>query len=344
MKTPYRLGLDIGTNSLGWAVLDLSGAPHKEATERGREIIGTRALGARLFTDGRDPKSKATLATDRRLARSMRRRRDRALRRKEVLLTTLIDIGLMPGDDSELEALKSLDPYQLRAEALDQPLRPEEIGRVLFHLNQRRGFKSNRKTDGDEGGIIYAGIAELESQMSAHGARTIGEYLYQRRQNDQGVRARATGDGAEKGYPFYPARALVEAEFDAIWDAQARHHPALLTPANRERLHRIIFYQRPLKPVDPGKCSLIEGEERAAQALPVFQRFRLLQELANLRVVEDDLSQRPLTMDERDAILRFAIGEAKDKKPKRQITFDRIRGLLKLDPSSRFSLEDERRK
>lgn len=343
MKAPYRLGLDIGTNSIGWAVLDLSGGPHKDANGS-REIIGTRALGVRLFTDGRDPHSQATLATDRRLARSMRRRRDRALRRKQVLLEALTDLGLMPGDEAARLAVERLDPYALRAEALDQPLRPEGIGRALFHLNQRRGFKSNRKTDGAEDGLIYNGIAALKQAMHESAARTVGEYLHQRRQNGAMVRARPVGDGANKNYPFYLARALVEEEFAAIWDAQAHHHPDIMTEAARDRLHRIIFYQRPLKPVDPGKCSFIDGEKRAPQALPIFQEFRLLQELANLRIIDDALNQRPLTVDERDKLLAFALGRGKDKKPKKTITFKKIRSLLNLDPNTRFSLEDERRK
>ena len=62
----WRLGIDLGTNSLGWAAIRLNGAGEPES------II---AAGSRIFSDGRDPKSGASLAVDRRAARAMRRRR-----------------------------------------------------------------------------------------------------------------------------------------------------------------------------------------------------------------------------------------------------------------------------
>lgn len=69
----YRLALDLGANSLGWCLLELdpAGAP-----------CGLRDMGVRIFPDGRDPKTLASLAAARRLARGMRRRRDRYLQRR----------------------------------------------------------------------------------------------------------------------------------------------------------------------------------------------------------------------------------------------------------------------
>jgi len=129
-----RLGLDVGTNSIGWALID---------TDAGRIID----LGSRIFSDGRDPKSGASLAVDRRDARAARRRRDRYLGRRSAFLEALIRHGLMPEAAEETRLLAAKDPYVLRARALDEPLTPHEIGRALFHLNQRRGFKSNRKAE-----------------------------------------------------------------------------------------------------------------------------------------------------------------------------------------------------
>ena len=132
-----RLGLDIGTNSIGWWLY---------GTEEGRitEVVDG---GVRIFSDGRDPKSKASLALDRRAARAQRRRRDRYLRRKAALMKRMAQAGLMPADPAEAKALEVLNPYELRASGLDEPLPLTHFGRALFHLNQRRGFKSNRKTD-----------------------------------------------------------------------------------------------------------------------------------------------------------------------------------------------------
>ena len=85
----YRLGLDLGTNSIGWAILGLSDG----AAPRPVALID---CGTRIFADGRNPKDKTSLAVARRMARSMRRRRDRYLRRRRKLLRALVELGLMP--------------------------------------------------------------------------------------------------------------------------------------------------------------------------------------------------------------------------------------------------------
>ena len=134
---PFRLALDMGTNSIGWALVDLD--------DEGRPS-GIKKSGVRIFSDGRDPQSGTSRAVDRRLARQARRQRDRYLRRRTQLIDALIEFGLMPAGADERKELEKLDPYELRARALDETLMPYELGRALFHLNQRRGFKSNRKT------------------------------------------------------------------------------------------------------------------------------------------------------------------------------------------------------
>lgn len=121
-----RLGLDIGTNSIGWCL-----------TEDDKRVVD---IGVRIFSDGRDPKSGASLAVDRREARAMRRRRDRYLGRRSAFLEALIQYGLMPENQDGARLLADMDPYVLRQRALDEALTPHEIGRALFHLNQRRGL------------------------------------------------------------------------------------------------------------------------------------------------------------------------------------------------------------
>ena len=115
--------------------------------KRNGEPCGIRRMGVRIFPDGRDPQSQASLAEARRLPRQQRRRRDRYLNRRADLMAALIEHGLMPADDAARNSLEKLDPYQVRAQALDQPLPLHHLGRAIFHLNQRRGFKSNRRTD-----------------------------------------------------------------------------------------------------------------------------------------------------------------------------------------------------
>lgn len=340
-RRPYRLGLDIGTNSLGWALLFLNGKG--EPCEEG-------PLGVRIFSDGRDPKTKATLATERRTARAQRRRRDRYVKRRARLLEVLTQHGLMPADARERRDLaRATNPYQLRAEGLARQLSLAEFGRILFHLNQRRGFKSNRKAErarkkDEDAGMIESGVRQLRAEMARLSCPTLGAYLFQRSGKGEWVRARPSVSEGDRHYAFYPDRALVTEEFDALWEKQASFYPNVLTPQLRTLLRDdIIFHQRPLKPKDPGKCTFVEGEPRAPWAHPLAQRFRFLVELAALRLLDEDGRQRPLTVEERDILARFAWGEAKDHKPKEKIKFQKMRALLGVPDDWRFNIEDEHR-
>lgn len=331
-----RLGLDIGTNSIGWCLLNV---------DSDGKSTGIRDIGVRIFSDGRDPKSGASLAVDRRNARAMRRRRDRYLRRRSALLDALIDSGLMPAEAQDAKALAEIDPYVLRVAALNGPIDPHELGRALFHLNQRRGFKSNRKAerksnDDKESGKIAVAAKALDVAMHEAGARTYGEFLLLRSDAGDGqntlpakrVRMRPEGDG----YDFYPERRHLEAEFDAIWTEQAAHHPALLTDAMRDRLRRIIFFQRPLKAPKVGGCTFFNEEERLAKAHPLFQERRLYEEVNQLEITKAGAPSRKLTIDQRNAIV-LKLKSAKTA------SFSALAKLIKLADGESFNKATESR-
>lgn len=312
-----RLGLDIGTNSIGWCFYD------------GDSI---RDIGVRIFSDGRDPKSGASLAVDRRDARAMRRRRDRYVRRRSVLLEALVECGLMPADAQDAKALAGCDPYKLRAAALSEELSSHQLGRILFHLNQRRGFKSNRKTQrkssGDkEGGKIAGAAKALDRAMDG---QTYGQFLNS--QPVKRVRMRAEGDG----YDFYPERRHLEAEFDAVWAAQAARHPALLTDAVYDRLRRIIFFQRPLKAPKVGGCTFFNEEPRLPKAHPLFQERRLYEEVNQLEITKAGAPSRKLTLDQRDKVI-LKLKSAKTA------SFSGLAKLLKLAEDESFNKASENR-
>lgn len=325
---PIRLGLDVGTNSIGWALIN---------TDTGRIID----LGSRIFSDGRDPKSGASLAVDRRDARAARRRRDRYLGRRSAFLETLISHGLMPENADEAKLVEVKDPYDLRARALDERLEPHEIGRALFHLNQRRGFRSNRKAERGrketEDGKIETGAKALDAAMKDAGARTLGEFLNGRETK------RVRMGGENQSYDFYPQRRHVEAEFGEIWNAQAPHHPGLLTEETRAALHRILFFQRDLKDQEVGKCTFAgwngvpDDERRLAKAHPLFQERRLYEEVNNLKIVSPGAADRDLTLAQRDALILKL-------RSTRKSSFSALGKLIKLDDGERFNKESETRK
>ena len=125
-------------------------------------------------------------------------------------------------------------------------------------------------------------------------------------------------------------------EFDALWAAQAAFNPSLFHEQARAELRDTLLHQRPLRPVKPGRCTLLPEEERAPLALPSTQRFRILQEVNHLRILHPDLHEEPLTLAQRDAIVNML--ESKTK-----VTFAAMHKKLKLGDSVQFNLEDAKR-
>src|ERR1700678_600442 len=188
----YVLGLDLGSASLGWALIALDASENP---------VGLLRAGVRIFEPGVDgtaleiqegkDKSKAV---ERRTARLHRRQLRRRAYRQAKLFQLLQQHDLLPHSeslnpltpseerDSVLTAFDQrlyqkrrtssagdgfaqLPLYQLRKIALDDKLEPHEVGRILYHFSQRRGFKSNRKEGRKESeeelGAVKTGIADL---------------------------------------------------------------------------------------------------------------------------------------------------------------------------------------
>lgn len=334
----YRLALDLGSTSLGWAMIRLN------ADNNPCAII---KAGVRIFSDGRNPKDGSSLAVTRRDARSMRRRRDRLLKRKARMMRSLVEHNFFPSEEAQRKALVTLNPYTLRAKGLDTALTPAEFGRALFHINQRRGFKSNRKTDkkDSDSGALKTAINKLRESLKTENCRTVGEWLHKRDLADLTVRARyhqnrvVKDDGKtriDKSYDLYIDRAMIEDEFDALWRIQAEFNPALFTEAARADLKDVLLHQRPLKPVKPGRCTFMPDEERAPLALPSTQRFRMYQEVNNLRILRPGLKEEALTLKQRDDLINAL--EANSKR-----TFTQIKTLLKTGGAVQFNFEDPKR-
>jgi CRISPR-associated endonuclease Csn1 len=306
----FVLGLDVGASSVGWALLGLddSGEPR-----------GVIACGARTFkagvegnlADGRDePRGVA-----RRLARQQRRQAARRVQRKRRVYRALMDAGLLPQTDVVNHfgidvAIRDLDvrlraawipvgdhrgqltyPYQLRAAASRSQLSAEPLGRAVYHLAQRRGFLSNRKTRAreDEEGVVKEGIADLKAEMEAAGHATLGEHFASLDPRVRRIRNR------------YTHRGMFEREFKAIAEANA-----WVSAEAWASIRKAIFFQRKLKSSSHlvGRCECVPSARRAPMWHPSFQRYRILEQVANLRVTEPGArEERPLTADERGVLI-----------------------------------------
>lgn len=334
-----RFAFDLGTNSIGWAVLRFGPGLYGENTPL--ELV---AASARIFRDGRNPKDQQSLAVMRRGPRSARRRRDRFLLRRRDLIAALSTAGLWPEDGEEAARLAALNPYRLRAEGLDRALTPHEFGRALFHLNQRRGFRSNRKVDGRskdrDSGKIAEASKRLAERLAAERARTLGEFLW-RRQNLEDVRERQParirlqGEGVKALYEFYPIRGMIEAEFDQLWQAQARFAPERLTEAPREAIRAVLFRQRGLKKPKVGLCTFMHeaGEKRLPKALPSVEARVIYETLNHIRIENRHTPPAPLDPKRRDALASVLLAG-------KNLTMTQIRKALGLSADWKINFEE----
>ncbi len=323
----YRLGLDLGTNSIGWAIYSL------DNTNEPQNLVD---MGVRIFSDGRDPKTKEPLAVARRTARGQRKSIYRRKIRRRATFRLLQSQGLLPKEKEEARELKILNPYQLRIKALDEKLEPFELGRALFNLAVRRGFKSNRK-DSDNKEQEESKVAgkklsqkemctELSKAIKESGCRTLGEFLWKKQDENNGIRfvpGRMT---------YYPLRQMYIDEFNAIRAKQETYYKTV----DWDAISDVIFFQRPLKPQPRGKCQYMPDKERTFKAMPCAQKIRMLQEIRNMHF-QNALGQKiPLGEDGEKTILDLL--DTKDK-----VTFDAFRKALKLNSTCTFNLESENR-
>ncbi|MHB1023150.1 MAG: type II CRISPR RNA-guided endonuclease Cas9, partial [Acidobacteriaceae bacterium] len=325
----YVLGLDLGSASLGWALVGLNSVGDPEHLIR---------AGVRIFEPGVDGSSleieqgkDQSKAVERRAARLQRRQLRRRVARQRELFIELQRAGLLPTDpagrgasseqrhqllnlfdqaltakylstDGDVFAQSPL--YFLRKRALDHALEPHELGRVLFHLSQRRGFKSNRKEtkkakEDEDLGQVKVDIHSLEIAMQEAEARTLGEYFAGLDPHTEKVRRRWT------------ARRMFEHEFALIWSSQQPHHTSVLTQELHDRIWTLLFFQRPISPQKHliGTCELERGNEkhppkrRAPWATMAAQRFRMLQKINDLVVLDAMMrTSRKLTSEERKSL------------------------------------------
>ncbi len=252
------LGLDLGTNSIGWAVID----------DEQKEILG---VGSRIFSEGVNIDSKNQSETSknkvRRGARGARRLNYRFKLRRKKLKTILKEIGLFP--DNKFYTNKkgnkkehTIELYKLRKDALEKEIRKENLGRIFLQINNHRGFLSNKKEEGeailnDEKnenlGTVIKAIKGLQGKIDLAYNKNkikhpyIGSYYYYLiEQNKDSFNPNEPIERI-RGEKHYTLREMFEKEFDAIWEFQSQYHSEL-TPENKKRIKdETIFYQRDLR-------------------------------------------------------------------------------------------------
>ena len=354
------LSLDLGPTSIGWALLN----------EAKKKII---AAGVRVFPEGvaRDktggevPKNQA-----RRVARGMRRQIARRARRRRHLRQALSEIGLLPKSavlpredakrsEWESQEFQKANPYELRAKAIRERVELHELGRIFLQLAQRRGFLSNKKTDGSkekkkETSEMLEKISGLHDEIQQSGLSTLGAFLA----------AKLASNPANRIRGQHTRRQMLLDEFDEIWTKQAEYYPDLLTDmlkfgeagrlsyplapspsgggANRLLkqfgLHGLIFFQRKMYwPASViGKCELDPKQKRCMRADRAAQEFRMLQEVNNLRIITEGGEVVEPTSKQREQLLALLA-------KKEAVEFNAIRREFGLTENNGFNLEAGKR-
>lgn len=265
------LGLDLGTNSIGWALVDA------ENNEPNRII----AMGSRIIplsSDDRDEFLKGNAISKnqkRTLARTIRKGYNRKQIRKKELRLLLTKLDMFPNE--QLIKLHEGNLWQLRSDAANEEknITRMELGRVLLHLNQKRGYKSARsEANMDKKDTDYVKEVKKRFEILLQERKTIGQYI-----SDKINYARTNNLYFRKKDLVFPREAYLE-EFEAIIEVQKKKHPLLTDEIINTLRNEIIFYQRPLKS-QKGLVSLCEFESFEVE---IKKNDKLVKKLVGPRV------------------------------------------------------------
>ena len=311
------LGIDLGIGSCGWAVID--------EARPGDRIV---ALGVRTFDVPETDKERTPTNQLRRQHRGLRTVIRRRRQRMNRIRRLFGDAGLIPDDRKGALKIRGLDPWRLRAEALDRRLNGPEFAIVLGYIARHRGFRSNSKRDRGtnapkESSEMLVAIEATRQRMA--GFRTVGEMFAK----DPAFAARKHNrDGA---YTHSVLRDDQEREVRLLFDRQRAAGNRFAAAFLEEHFIDIAFSQRPLADSEDkvGPCPFEPAERRAPRHSYSFELFRLLSRLAALRI-QSAAAERPLTAAEiSDAIKDFGAF--------RGLSFSRLRKLIELSDGERFA-------
>lgn len=242
------LGLDLGVASIGWALIKVENDIPAEIVNMGSRIVPLSTDDTNEFSSG----NAISKNQNRTKSRTQRKGYDRYQLRRKNLTDFLRKYNMQPSE--ELIKLDVLDLWGLRAKAVNEAISLTELGRILYHLNQKRGYKS-AKSDETEDKKQKDYVANVNNRYKKIKElnQTIGQYFYDQLLKDKHYRTKEQ---------VFPRAAYVE-EFDKIWDFQTKQFPSILTEENKSIVrNEIIYYQRNLKSCKH-LVSLCEFEKRA---------------------------------------------------------------------------------
>lgn len=245
------LGLDLGTNSIGWALIEV---------DENNIPIRIIAMGSRIIPLSSNDKDEfqrglsITKNQSRTVSRTQRKGYDRKQLKKSDLKEILNKYNIFPSE--ELLRFPMLDLWKLRSDCANpnEKISAEQLGRILYMLNQKRGYKSARseanadKKDTDYVQAVKGRYAQLKDKK-----QTIGQYFYEELHNSN-----TNNTYFRIKEEVYPREAYIE-EFDTIINAHKNKHDFLTDEVVHQLRNEIIYFQRKLKS-QKGLVSICEFE------------------------------------------------------------------------------------
>lgn len=333
------LGIDTGTNSLGWAIVE------KQVDE-----YHLLDKGVNIFQEGvkMEKGIESSKAAERTAHKAARVRNYRIKLRKIRLLRILSDAHLCPPlSKAELSAWRlkkeypknelfmqwqatdddsEKTPYAYRHKCLHDCLDFSCItdryilGRAFYHMIQRRGFLSNRKDQSaDDTGKVKESISNLTQEMHDAGYEYLGDYFYSLYNKGEKIRNHYTARNEHY---------LVE--FKAICEKQDLDKN--LGSEVVRQIEKAIFDQRPLKSQkgQVGKCVFEKNKTKCPSSHPMYEEFRMHSFINNIKIqTPNDAALRPLSTEERELIMPLFF-----RKSKKQFDFEDI--AKKLAPKKHY--------
>lgn len=215
------LGLDLGTSSIGWALVN--------EAENGTEESSIVKVGVRVnpltideqqnFEQGKS----ITTNADRTLKRSARRNLQRYKLRRENLIECLKEHLLITDSTPLCENgnQTTFQTYRLRAKAVTEEISLEGLARVLLNLNKKRGYKSSRKAKFSDEGQLIDGMS-------------VAKQLYENDMTPGQFVLSVLQQGGKNIPDFYRSDLLNE--LDRIWKCQEQFYPDILSDDFRKQI------------------------------------------------------------------------------------------------------------
>lgn len=320
----YTLGLDIGTTSIGWALIDFQS-----------EVIIDR--GVRIFTVAENPKDGSSLAAPRREKRTSRRTIRRRAGRMKAVRQLLIDNKIITEND--LKAMypvgtkknKIDDPWELRYKGLSKKLDSKEWARVLIHIAKRRGYSFSIGDKADEKSKVKSGI-QTNHKLLGEKYQTIGELFYTEYKEEEGKRKRNTNND----YQHSVSRADLEKEIHVLFEKQKELGNPYTT---KEILNKYIEIFNRQEHFDKGgnvadkigNCLFEKNELRAPSMSVAAAKASLLQTLHNHIDIKTDEGYRKLNKNEKEQVVNKVLTTTITNKTINYLKYADISKLLKIE-------------